>query len=97
MSLSRTFMYNAYSGAIAAVTAVVAAKLVNTAWQAATGEKPPVANDPTTPAPKAFAWLFATAVGIGSLTLAANRFAASRWVKLTGEVPSTLRNVNLKV
>ena len=65
MSVTRTMMFNAYSGAVAAVTAVVAHKIVDSLWSVVTGEEPPQPNDPTVPAGKAFAWVLANAAGIG--------------------------------
>lgn len=97
MSVTRNLMFNAYSGVIAAVTAVVAHKLVDTLWSTVTGEEPPEPNDPTTPPGRAFAWVLANAVGIGVLGVAANRFAASRWVHFTGDNAPTVRTVNLKL
>ncbi len=96
MSVTRNMMFNAYSGAIAAVTAVVAHKLVNSLWSAVTGEEPPQPNDPTTPPVKAISWVLANAVGIGLLGVAANRFAAARWQNFSGDLPST-RSVNLRL
>ncbi len=98
MSVTRNLMFNAYSGGIAALTAVVAHKVVDTLWKVVTGEKPPVANDPAVPPAKAFGWVLANAVGIGVLGVAANRFAAQRWLKFSGEesLPS-MRSVNLRL
>jgi len=97
MSVTRTMMFNAYAGAIAATAAVVGHKLVDTLWSAVTGDEPPEPNDPTTPPGRAFAWVLANAVGIGLLGVAANRFAASRWLKFSPDgLPST-RSVSLKL
>ena len=98
MSVTRNLMFNAYSGGVAALTAVVAHKVVDTLWTVVTGEEPPEANDPAVPPAKAFAWVLANAVGIGLLGVAANRFAAQRWLKLSGEkdLPS-MRAVNLRL
>ena len=38
-----------------------------------------------------------SAIGIGILGVAANRFAAGRWAKFTGEQPPSTRSVNLKL
>ena len=95
MSVARNMMFNAYSGAAAAITAVVAHKIVDGLWSAVTGEEPPQPNDPSTPPAKAIAWVLANAVGIGLLGIAANRFTASRWAKFSGDLPSA-RSVSLK-
>ena len=95
MSVTRTMMFNAYSGALAALTAVVAHKVVDTLWTTVTGEEPPQPNDPAVPAGKAFAWVMANALGIGALGVAANRFAAQRWIKFAGDMPAA-RSVSLK-
>ncbi len=97
MSVTRNLMFNAYSGAIAALTAVVAHKVVDTLWTVVTGEEPPQPNDPDTPPNKAFAWVLANAIGIGVLGVAANRFAASRWKKFSGEELPHARSVSLKL
>ncbi|HOA88564.1 DUF4235 domain-containing protein [Propioniciclava tarda] len=97
MAVTRNLMFNAYSGAIAAATAVVANKIVESVWRSVTGEEPPEPNDPSTPPNKAFAWVLANAIGIGILGVAANRFAAGRWAKFTGEQPPSTRSVNLKL
>lgn len=94
-SLTRNLMFGVYSGAIATVTAVVGHKLVTTLWTTVTGDEPPDPNDPTVPPGRAFAWVMANAVGIGVLGVAANRFAANRWLKFADELPST-RQVNVK-
>lgn len=96
MSVTRTMMFNAYSGALAALTAVVGHKIVDTLWTSVTGEEPPQPNDPAVPAGKAFAWVMANAVGIGMLGVAANRFAAKRWLQFAGDLPSS-RSVSLKL
>lgn len=96
MSVTRTMMFNVYSSAIAAVTAVVAHKVVDSLWSAVTNEEPPQPNDPAVPPAKAFAWVAANALGIGLAGVAANRFAASRWQRFSGSMP-TLRSVNLKL
>lgn len=97
MSVTRNMMYNAYTGVIAAVTTIVGHKIVDSVWTAVTGEEPPDPNDPGTPPNKAFAWVLANALGIGVLGVAANRFAASRWLKFSGEQPPSMRSVNLKL
>ena len=61
-----------------------------------TGEEPPDPNDPNVPPGRAFAWVMANALGIGVLGVAANRFAASRWLKFAKELPQT-RPVNVRL
>ncbi len=96
MGMARTMMFNAYSGAIAALALLVGHQMVDTLWKTVTGEEPPEPNDPTTPPDKAFAWVVANAIGIGVVGVAANRFAASRWLKYNDELPTT-RNVSLRL
>lgn len=96
MSVTQNMMFNAYSGAIAAVTAVAGHKAVDLLWKTVTGEEPPEPNDPATPTKQAFAWVLANAIGIGVMGVAANRFAANRWLKYGKELPTT-RNVNFKI
>lgn len=98
MSVTRNLMFNAYSGGVAALTAVVAHKVVETLWTTVTGEEPPQANDPAVPPAKAFGWVIANAVGIGLLGVAANRFAAQRWLKFSGEDGArSMRTVNVRL
>ena len=90
MTLTRKVMWNVYSGAVAAVTAIAAHKLVDGVWQNFTGTEAPDPNDPDTPAREAILWALASGIGIGIAQLMVNRFAAQRWQLFTGEdVPST--------
>lgn len=90
MSFSRKLMWNVYSGGIAAVTALVAHKVVNSVWTTVTGADTPDPNDPAIPGREAIAWALASGIGIGMAQLVVNRFAAQRWEAFTGEhVPST--------
>ncbi len=98
MSVTRNLMFNAYSGAVAALTAVIAHKIIDTGWTVVTGEEPPQANDPSVPPAKAFAWVLANAAGIGLLGVAANRFAAKRWLAFSGEADArSMRTVNVRL
>lgn len=97
MSVTRNLMFNAYSGGVAALTAVVAHKAVDAVWKTVTGEEPPEVNDPAVPPTKAFAWVLANAIGIGILGVAANRFAARRWAQFSGsDVLPSMRTVNVR-
>lgn len=96
MSVAKNMMFNAYTGAVAALTALAAHKAVDVLWKTVTGEEPPEPNDPSVPANKAFAWVAANALSMGILGVAANRFAANRWLRYNDELPTT-RSVNVRL
>lgn len=94
MNLSRTVMWNAYSAAVAAGTALVAHKLVDALWTTITGdEDAPSTGDPDVPLAKAVAWAVLSGLGIGVTQLVANRIAAERWQHFTGEKKRASRPV----
>lgn len=95
MDISQKLVWQAYSMAVGAVSALATTKAVDGAWKFVTGEEPPEPNDPATPTSKAAAWVMAVAVGVGLSQVLANRFAASRWESFTGNT-SPIRTVNLK-
>ncbi len=96
MDISRKIVWNLYAGGVAALTAVVAKKVLDAGWQTVTGHEPPDVNDPATPAGEALAWGVALALGLGLSGVFMNRIAASRWEKFTGE-PSPVRSVSLRL
>lgn len=96
MDLSRKMVWNLYAGGVAALTAVVVKKVLDTGWKTVTGEAPPDVNDPATPPGQALAFAVAVALGLGVSGVFMNRFAAKRWEKFTGEASPT-RNVSLRL
>lgn len=96
VDISQKIVWNLYAGGVAALTAVVAKKVLDRGWQTVTGHEPPDVNDPTTPPGEALAWALAVALGIGVTGVFMNRFAARRWEQFTG-VPSPTRTVNLRL
>ncbi len=87
MNTSQRMIWNLYTGAIGAITTVVAAKLVGKAWEAATGNTPPQPNDPEVPMRHAVTWLVASGLGIGLAQLLMNRLAAHSWARFVGTPP----------
>ena len=66
-----------YAAALAAATALVAAKLLAAAWEAVTGEGPPEPDDPNVPVRVALTWAVASGVGIAVAQAIGRRFATS--------------------
>ncbi|MDR1355703.1 MAG: DUF4235 domain-containing protein [Propionibacteriaceae bacterium] len=63
------------------LTSMAAQKVVQTAWSALTGEKPPNPNDPTVPASTAFTWAIASGTGLLVAQVFSNRYAARKLAK----------------
>jgi len=97
VTVSQKLLWNLYAGAIAAGTAVAAAKAVEGAWRLATGEEPPEPNDPATPLRQALIWAVASALGIGLAQLLTNRLAAQTWVRATGSPAPRFGKVSLRI
>lgn len=95
METSKKLLWNLYAGGIGAITAVVAAKVVNAAWQAATGDAPPDPNDPDVPLRRALTWAVASGIGIGLAQLLVNRVAADQWTKAMGTPAPSFRKTTL--
>jgi hypothetical protein len=91
MDTSKKLLWNLYAGGIGAITAVVAAKVVNGVWQAATGDAPPDPNDPDVPLRRALTWAVASGIGIGLAQLLVNRLAADQWTKAMGTPAPSFR------
>lgn len=84
MNPSQKVIWNLYAAGVGALTALLAAKAVNTVWELATGETPPEPNDPQVPLRRALTWAVASGVGVGLAQLLTNRFAARQWTKVMG-------------
>ena len=97
MDTSKKLLWNLYAGALGALTTVVAAKLVNGVWEAATGDAPPNPNDPDVPLRRALTWAIASGVGIGLSQLLVNRLAASQWTKAMGVPAPSMPRTTLKL
>jgi len=50
MNVTNKMMWKVYSGVLGAVSALVAHRLVTSAWKIATGDEPPSPTDPNVPA-----------------------------------------------
>ncbi len=97
MDISKRLLWGLYAGGLSAMTTVVAAKLVNKAWAAVTGDVPPDPNDPEVPLRRALTWALASGVGIGLSQLLANRLAADHWAKSTGTPAPRFGKTTLKL
>lgn len=84
MKISQRLVWNLYTGMVAALSAVAAAKVVSKVWELSTGEAPPQPNDPEVPLRKALTWVVASGLGIALAQLLMNRFAASQWTRVMG-------------
>jgi hypothetical protein len=91
MDTSKKLLWNLYAGALGAVTAVVAAKVVNKVWEVTTGDAPPDPNDPEVPLRRALTWAIASGIGIGLAQLMVNRLAADQWTKAMGTPAPSFR------
>lgn len=97
MGPSQKLVWNLYAGAIAAATALVAAKAMEGAWRLVTGEEPPEPSDPETPLNRALIWAVASGLGIGLAQLLVNRFAADQWAKAMGTPAPRFNKVTFKI
>jgi hypothetical protein len=97
METSKKLLWNLYAGGIGALTTIVAAKVVNGVWQAATGDAPPDPNDPNVPLRRALTWAIASGIGIGLAQLVVNRVAADQWTKAMGTPAPSFRKTTFTV
>jgi Protein of unknown function (DUF4235) len=75
--------------------AVVAKKVVTSAWIAAMGKEPPVnPEDPEVSWPEAVGWAVASGAIIGVARLLATRKAAAYYTKSAGHPPKNLEKVS---
>lgn len=87
MGIANKAVWKVYSTAFSLIVATVTARLLSRGWKVATGEEPPDAQDPDTPASKALTWAIASAVGVVTSQLLTRRFAERRWAEQTGHKP----------
>ncbi len=97
MDTSKKLLWSLYAGGVGAITTMVAAKLVNTVWQATTGDAPPDPNDPDVPLRRALTWAVASGIGIGLTQLLVNRLAANQWAKAMGTPAPSFGRTTLRL
>lgn len=96
MATSQKMMYKVYAGLLGTAATLATSKLLEAGWKAATGNRPPDPNDPTTSLKQATIWALASGVGVGVVQLMVNRYTARRWFLETGGMPDPTK-VNVKV
>ncbi|MCL2542275.1 MAG: DUF4235 domain-containing protein [Nocardioidaceae bacterium] len=71
---------------------IVAKKLLNVGWKAATGKQPPEnPADPDVQVAEAVAWAVASGTVVALIKMLLQRRAANYYLKSTGELPPPLR------
>ncbi len=95
MPTTQKMVWSAYSGGVAALTALISTKAIGAAWHYVTGQEPPKPNDPRTPPLQAVSWVVLASVGIGLASVLVNRMAARRWSAYTGEDAPGVRTTTL--
>lgn len=92
MKSSQKTLFRLYIAGVGAITTMVTARALDSAWKVATGNRPPSPDDPNVPLRHALMWTLASAAGIGLAQVLANRLAAQQWTRLTGApAPSSSR------
>lgn len=96
MGIANKVVWKIYSTVLSVGAGVLTAFIVKKAWTVATGEEPPEASDPETPAAKAFIWAIASSIGFVASKLATDRFAERQWAKETGQYPNRTKKGHKK-
>lgn len=92
MSDDSSKVWTVFSLAAGLGGAAVTKKALNTGWKAATGKTPPEnPADPDVDLWEAVTWAALTGVAVALVRMAAQRRAASYYVKSTGQLPPPLR------
>lgn len=97
MGPSQKVLWKLYAGVLGTVTTIVATKLIESGWKAATGENPPDPNDPETSLTRATIWAVASGLGVGVAQLLMNRYTARRWATEMGTELPKPNKVKVKV
>lgn len=86
-----SLVWKMYAVVIGTVTTIAATKAIGKVWEVVTGEEPPEPGDPDTPLHLAIVWSAASAIGVGTAQLVANRGVLKRMRKALND--NTLKKV----